>query len=278
MSTLAVILGDLPTLLRKRYQDAFWIRKANQILGEIETEIKGFKYQAWYPLILSEGRTIYPVPSALRTIDRVRVPDSTGIQIDSYDLGSEVHFRLLGDNIVLQALPDMSGLTAVTGTATAATLRTITYVTAVDVLEDQYAGKILMDTSNGGFSFITSHPAALATESLVLTLNAELSAPLTDTTPAFAIQHDFYICEGQKRMTRFTATSETVPLPVEREAVMVKGLRYHGEIQTDEESQQVAFWKQEYLNELDKFQAEVGTPTGDRGRNRPKAESYWSTL
>ena len=278
MSTLAQLIGDLPTAIRLRYQDAFWIRKANQILGEIETTIRGYKFLSWQPLILVEGRTIYPIPSTLRTIDRVRVPSSTEIQIDPYDLGSEVHFNLVGENIVLQNLPDISGDSTVTGTATAVTSTSITFVTAVDVEEDEYVGRILRDTSNGGFSFIASHPAAAAAASLVLTLNAPLGVTLTDTTPNFSIDPDFYILEGQKKMTRFSATSDNAPLPEEWESILLKGLRYHGEIQTDEESQQVPFWRAEYQNELDKYQAEIGTPRGDRGRNRPKAESYWSTL
>lgn len=278
MSTLAQILTSLPTVLRKRYSDSFWIFKANQILGEVETKTRGYKFLGQSLLLLQDKRTIYPVPTDLRTIDRIRVPDATQVQINPYDWSTTVHFRLVGDKIILDAFPDMSGYTAY-GPETAVTVtgsRVISSVAAADVTEDQYVGWVMVDETNGGWSFVAANEAAESGNSFDITVN-EAFASLTDGDE-FSLQPDFYIIEGQKGMTRFSATSDSAPLPAEWESILTKGLRYYSELQTDEESQQLQTWRADYLNELDAYQSEISSPIGDRGRMRPIPDSRWSSL
>lgn len=286
MSTLADILELLPDVGRQRlsYNPNFWVRKANQLLGIIETEARGpdLYVEAFVPFV---GRqTLYSVPKPIRKLLRVRLPDEYGIM----NLGlqsTEVGFTPRGDKMIQLRSP--AGIVPLTANFT----QTIASSSAI-----RNADPITQPISEGWGAIITHAVSGNIEYRRVLSFDeatnqVNLDGPtLEQIAPASvdplraadtAVVVDAYmIFEGQRSLARFVNEDSESPLPQEWDRVLEMGLRWALEFQSDEEgaSQNASDWFDQFRDALDRYAGDVAERPGDMNRVEPRGGSHWGIM
>lgn len=282
MSTLADILALLPDngVARLAYNSDFWVRKANQILGEIETRATGPDlYEESYIPIPSSRQTMFKIPSNLRVVQRVRWPNENGMR-DLRLVASRIEFEIQGGFV---RLSDPSGVQS-------------TFVDVTHVLSSSWnrlRGDVslpLPTTVAEGWGCIVTHAATGRKEyRRVLSAQAE-SPPLVyldgetveiiaagDTAQLFDV---FMVLEGRRRLDRFANLESVSPLPEEWNQILSKGLRWALEVQSDEDGASEAsqtFYGQ-FLEALESYCGDISERPGDQGTIQPQSSSVWDAF
>lgn len=286
MSTLADILELLPDVGRQRlsYNPTFWVRKANQLLGIIETEARGpdLYVEAFVPFV---GRqTLYAVPKPIRKLLRVRVPDEYGIM----NLGlpsTEVGFTPRGDRLIQLRSP--AGITPqiASFTQTVGSSSVITNATAITQAIDEGWGAIITHTASGEIEYRRVLSFDADTNAVTLDGPTLSSIVAADDDPVVAadtavVVDAYMIFEGQRSLTRFVSEDSPSPLPQEWDRVLEMGLRWALEFQSDEEgaSQNATDWFDQFRDALDRYAGDVAERPGDMNRVEPRGGSHWGIM
>lgn len=277
MATLAEILELLPDVGRERlaYQSRYWILKANELLSMIETSVRGSVMYEEGHIVLNGRQTRYPVPPNLRKVQRVRWPDENGIRDPRTDLNG-VSFEMRSGNICLF---DPPGITA-TMFGMSQGVDSFNFVRS--------SLSIPVDPSVvEGWGCTIQHGAAVSFEyRRIIGINADYPDQIDlDGNTADEIKQadtaNFYdkylIVEGQKKLKRFTETSSLSPLPEEWNQILVYGLRWALESQSEEDgsSQNSLMWLNRFENALQGFEGDASERPGDQGRINPRPSCFW---
>jgi hypothetical protein len=353
MATLQNAIDELPLHFSSRYEDAFWIKKANRILGEIETKTDQSTEILEVPVFLIENVTQYNIPDALREVIRARgVTPGNVNTIRIGDPGTQPPYRIIGDKIRFENLPSISGNEDVSGTVAAiesnhsivsgmlstgtddagnalddgglqSRLFTLTHTAdgsieyriisySTTTSDSDTSGDITTATDQSNFKSTgitgatddfynnfnvtvtfaatgnsetrtvsnyvsvdgtitvgTAFTETITTnDSFIIVAGTALPNGTFDTAPVigdtFVITSNFYMIEGWKLKTQFTAVGDTLPVDNQFVKIFIDGLRFFGELQTDLDPKRVPYWESLYEKGKKDYVSYYRRPKGDQ--------------
>ena len=286
--TLAQIMAMLPDIGQQRltmFNPSFWVQVGNQVLSEVETNVVGPEMEIEAALALVPKRTIYPIPPSIRRVTGLRLPNTDGVldlqnDVTKVDFDIEQTFLKLKDPTIL---PDTSDVITLTQELASDYIVSSTPLTGADA--NTYLGRACMvyHANGGGVSF---SPATAGTEwrlcadiiptigKLYLNGPTERTIAVSDT---IVTTKQYLIVEGRKRLARFVDMDSLSPLPDEWNQIVIKGLRYYMEVQSDEEGAGVAAasWQAMYLNAMREYSGDASFRSGDVSPVLPRQGGGW---
>lgn len=259
--TLGEVFGQLPTIMFKRYHPAFtWIPIANRVLGEIESISDHEDFRVFSPLAVKSMTTRYAFPSNVRKVRYVRYR------------GCEVPFDF-NDGVIVLERP----------------LQTTQVIFESDVVSFNGSDRVELANDVSGLrkkSMLIApngYGTVVAASGNMLELNGPLTG-MVEVGDSVQVVSDYLMIEGQKRLRRFptqmdgdqpVALLAEVPLPDEWSQLLLLGIRYYGELQTDERGDMVPYWGSQYELAKRRYLQDARTPRGDKVRQRPAG---WPSL
>lgn len=258
MGSLADIRSMLPQVMVSRYQPAWWVAAANDVLGEIETRVDSPEFYVEVALALRTHATGYRLPPQIRKPCLLHALEPGAFQVDRAAPG--IPFRVVGDLLRLEAPYSHDGAMNLVGNVTALSETSIE-MTATQGSDHRFAGWLL--------ELPTAHRVVVDNLGGVLALNDPVALPLPPAATGRLIKN-FLILTGLKKLKRFTALADPSPLEAPWDAVLARGLRYLLEIATDETSQQAPYWRAEFLDALERFSVDSSKHRGALYTARPR--------
>lgn len=258
--TLDDALNVLPRTLRQRYSGGNFPQSAgNIILGELEKELEDKHFIGETGLLLKANTTDYVLPATVRQIRGLYMVLAGDV---SPYRAAPVPFQELGTTLRLEAVPTLSENEDITGTIPAGgdgSLLTLFDDTAgkldEDTLdEDALAGRYLQVTHLGG-TVESRILSGNTPEDTTADINGALLAEAAEGD-SYLITSNFLVMEVLNYLTRFTETTDTLPIPQDWEACFIAYLRYKYEAQSEEGSTNTAFWFREARRELNTIKAD----------------------
>jgi len=272
-----MLLGDvlklLPLVIRNRYRDLdFWIPTANRVLGEIEVISDQRSMILYEPILVVEGVTRYRLPERIRKFRFLRQPDFGSPLLDKWPV---VQYDLAGRNVQTTWPVPFSGNADISGTVDSVTNGITIASTALAGVTDSLVSRLFLFTKTDGTTY--SGIVAINSDGQLTMDGPALVDPEEDD--AFVVTSNFLMVEGFRYLERFSSElddtnaiiglSQEVPLPEEWQQLMLLGLRYYGEVQTDENGVNVPNWFQKYEKAKFDYKADHRTPDGEMKRQRP---------
>jgi hypothetical protein len=274
-----------------RFSAAFWIAKANFVLNEIETALSGPALNTEVAVPLIVGVTMYPIPSVIRKVQRIRFPSGSYLGRVDEDPATKTRYQILGTQFRLRDVPTLS--------ADADLPVNQTYLDTASAL--QY-DRILSEGWTGNMSHVgravicyhgtpyldaTDHETLIASGlvdadggSQYLQLNGRLRNRLKYGETA-VITSNFVMLEGARRLTPFVLLSDPSPVPQEWDRVLAKGLRFYLEVQQDEggaSAGTAAEWYSLFKDDLDAIQADYNNLDGDSYPIQPRSPAMFNSF
>lgn len=253
MSSLSSVLNRLPAVIRTRYGGAnytFWVDICNSLLEEIEESCLGptFRKVTAYPRSYLNG--VAYMPEMIRNLRSIRDSDGNGITfspvgfdgfaVDSEEADTETPSDIWTTSTTTEPLrkrQDGRVYRAVASTyagdpAELIGKAVVVYSTTSERVDEVYDGWVIEDAFNsGGYLYVNLPP--------------EVEFP-RGINYGLVIHNTFVYLDGYKKLYRVELVSDDLPLPPNYDKFLVAGLRYYGEIQTDETSPNARYWAQEW--------------------------------
>lgn len=276
--TLQDFVNLLPVVLAKRYQPAFTVAVANEILAEIEQACDPDYLVAETGLLLLENVTDYVLPASVRNIRGLYgvvagdlVPDK------NHPIAHEVHRNTLR----LACAPHLSATANISGTVSAAPPADKTKVydstagkldTALD--EDELKSRLVKVTHANGtieYRILSGNTPT----SKVADINGELDA-LALAGDTYTITANFLMIEHLGYLSRFPGTGATplavtVDIPQDFEFLFRTGLTAKYHLQADSLSNEASAWGKQYADQLQGFRIDTTKARGTATRNQPRS-------
>lgn len=276
--TLEEAVDFLPRTLRQRYSGgAFAWKAGNVILADFEKELEDHYFIGEVALLLESGVTDYVLDPAIRHLrGAYQVIPSIG---PTPYRPQPLKFIQQEQSIRFDTPPLISSDDAsdITGTVPMGGPGTL------DTLFDNTVGKldttVLDDDALAGRLVRLTHTVGGAVEWKLLRGNtvADYTANVNGAFAALAavgdtylITANFYMLEVVKYLTKLSAITDILPIPTDWEACFMAHLRYRYEAQSEEGSQNTAFWFREYRRELNTIKSD-NRHRGDTPQKRPRA-------
>ena len=276
--TLEDAVDFLPRTLRQRYSGGGFAWKAgNVILADFEKELEDHYFIGEVALLLTSGVTDYVLDPTIRHLrGAYQVIPSIGptpyrpqplkfVQMENF-----IRF----DTAPLISSDDDADITGTVQGGGPATLDTL-----YDNTLGQFDATVLDDDALAGRLVRLTHTVSGAVEWKLLRGNtvADFTANVNGEFLALAVAGDtylvtanFYMLEVVKYLTKLTALTDVLPIPTDWEACFMAHLRYRYEAQSEEGSQNTAFWYREYRRELNTIKSD-NRHRGDTPQKRPRA-------
>lgn len=287
--TLAQIMAMLPDIGVQRltmFNPNFWVQVGNQVLAEVETNVVGPEMEIEAALALVPKRTIYPIPPSIRKVTGLRFPNADGVLdlnacLTKVDFDIEQSFLKIMDPTVI---PSVSDVIQLTQELASDYIVSATLLTGADA--NTYLGRACMvyHANAGGIAF---SPASAGAEWRLcadinptigkLYLNGPTERPIA-VSDTIVTTKQYLIVEGRKRLSRFVDMDSVSPLPDEWNHIVIKGLRYYMEVQSDEEGAGVsaANWQAMYLKAMQEYSGDAAFRSGDVTPVMPRQGGGWS--
>lgn len=287
--TLTQIMALLPDIGQQRltmFNPNFWVEVGNQVLAEVETNVLGPEMEIEAALALVPKRTIYPIPPSIRKVTGLRLPNENGV-LDLHNSMSKVDFDIEQSFLKIMdptLIPSESDAITLTQELASDYVVSATPLTNADA--SIYIGRACMvyHANGGGVSF---SPASAGSEwrlcadmnptigKLYLNGPTERVIAIADT---IVTTKQYLIVEGRKRLSRFVDMDSKSPLPDEWDHIIVKGLRFYMEVQSDEEGAGVsaANWQAMYLKAMSEYSGDASLRTGDVTPVTPRLGGGWN--
>lgn len=287
--TLAQIMQMLPDIGQQRltmFNPDFWVRVGNQVLFEVETKVTGPEMEIEAALALIPKRTLYPIPPSIRKVTRLRFPNVDGVmdtreELTQIDFDIQDSFLILKDPTILPSTSDVINLTQ---ELTSDYIVSATPLTGADA--NTYLGRACMvyHANAGGIAF---SPATAGAEWRLcadinptigkLYLNGPTRRPIA-VADTIVTTKQYLIVEGRKRLSRFVDMDSQSPLPDEWDHILIKGIRYYMEVQSDEEGagSSAASWQTMYLDAMREYSGDASLRQGDVTPVMPRSGGGWS--
>jgi hypothetical protein len=273
--TLQEAVDLLPRTLRQRYSgQAFPWKAGNLILADFEKELEDHFFIGEVALLLLSGITDYALDPTIRHLRGIYqiLPTLSPIPYRP----QPIKFIQQEDRIRFDNTPILSDDDDITGTVP------VGGPGSLDTVFDNTAGKLddtdLTDGALAGRLLRVTH-ASTAVEWKLLRGNtvADTTADINGALSAVAAPGDtylitanFYMMEVVKYLTRLTSLDDVLPIPADWEACFLAHLRYRYEAQSEEGSNNTAFWFREYRRELTTVKAD-GRHRSDTPVKRPRS-------
>lgn len=286
--TLAQIMQLLPDIGQQRltmFNPDFWVRVGNQVLYEVETKVTGPEMEIEASLALIPKRTIYPIPPSIRKVTRLRFPNVDGVmdtreELTQIDFDIQDSFLMLKDPTIL---PDTTDVITLTQELASDYIVSATPLTGADA--NEYLGRACMvyHANAGGIAF---SPATAGAEwRLCADINPTigklyLNGPTRRTiavSDTVVTTKQYLIVEGRKRLSRFVDLDSQSPLPDEWDHIIVKGIRFYMEVQSDEEGSgaSAAAWQTMYIDAMREYSGDASLRQGDVTPVLPRSGGGW---
>lgn len=284
----------MPVILQQRYQnEQFWVPKANQVLGEIESISDHWHFTSYEPILLVEGVTQYLFPNEIRKFLYLREPTPAEPNLSRWAVKSTDQFqRIIQLQFPVVFYEDLD----LTGTIDSVSGNSFASTALAD--SDNLISRLVQFTSASTgrtYSKIIALSSSNATDGTVIPNGVWGSEGEWGVVPeigdTFSITRNFLMVEGIRYLKRFSTAIipdpeaptleivegllEDVPLPKEWERLLLAGLRYHGEVQTDRDSNASRDWLLEYEKAKKEWKIDSRTPKGENKRVKP---SPWPSL
>lgn len=274
-----MLLGEaiklLPLVMRHRYRELdFWIPIANRVLGEIEVISDQREMLLYEPIIVADSVTRYRLPERIRKFRYLRQPDLGTPLLDKWPV---VQYDLAGRNVQLTYPVPFYDDAPIGGNIDSVADGIQIFSTALDAVDDLLTSRLVQFTKVDGSTY-SGLVATNTAGSLTLDGPALVDPEAGDT---FTVTRNFLMVEGERYLPRFSAEvddhgapiglTQAIPLPAEWEELMLIGLRYYGELQTDENGVNVPNWFSQWEKAKFNYKADHRTPRGEMKRQRPAA-------
>jgi hypothetical protein len=286
--TLAQIMQMLPDIGQQRltmFNPDFWVRVGNQVLFEVETKVTGPEMEIEAALALIPKRTLYPIPPSIRKVTRLRFPNVDGV-MDTREELTQINFDIQDSFLMLKdptILPSESDVITLTQELASDYIVSATPLTGADA--NEYLGRACMvyHANAGGIAF---SPATAGAEwrlcadinptigKLYLNGPTRRSIAVADT---IVTTKQYLIVEGRKRLSRFVDMDSQSPLPDEWDHIIIKGIRYYMEVQSDEEGAGASAnaWQTMYLDAMREYSGDASLRQGDVTPVMPRSGGGW---
>lgn len=286
--TLAQIMQLLPDIGQQRltmFNPDFWVRVGNQVLYEVETKVTGPEMEIEAALALIPKRTIYPIPPSIRKVTRLRFPNVDGVmdtreELTQIDFDIQDSFLMLKDPTIL---PDTSDVITLTQELASDYIVSATPLTGADA--NVYLGRACMvyHANAGGIAFSPANAGAewrLCADIVPTIGKLYLNGPTKRTiavSDTIVTTKQYLIVEGRKRLSRFVDLDSQSPLPDEWDHIIVKGLRFYMEVQSDEEGSgaSAAAWQTMYIDAMREYSGDASLRQGDVTPVLPRSGGGW---
>lgn len=286
--TLTQIMQMLPEIGQQRltmFNPNFWVEVGNQVISEVETKVTGPEMEIEAALALVPKRTIYPIPPSVRQVTRLRFPNVNGV-LDTRDEMTKIGFDLEDSFIQLDdpsILPDTTDVITLTQELASDYIVSATPLTGADA--NEYLGRACM-VYHQNASGVSFSPATAGAEWRLcadmnptigkLYLNGPTKRPIA-VSDTIVTTKQYLIVEGRKRLSRFVDMDSKSPLPDEWDHIIIKGLRYYMEVQSDEESAGLAMknWYSLYTEAMREYSGDASMRQGDVTPVMPRSGGGW---
>lgn len=287
--TLAQIMQMLPDIGQQRltmFNPDFWVVVGNRILSDVELNVIGPEMEIEAALALVPKRTIYTIPPSIRKVTGLRFPNVNGV-LDINDIGTKVDFDIEQSFIKLMdpsILPSESDVITLTQELASDYIVSATPLTGAD--QNTYLGRACMvyHANAGGVEF---SPVAAGSEwRLVADMNptigklyfngpTERVVAVGDTV---VTTKQYLIIEGRKRLSRFVNMDSKSPLPDEWNHILINGLRFYMEVQSDEEGAgaSAAAWQTMFMDAMQRYSGDASVRSSDVAPSMPRQGGGWS--
>lgn len=290
-TTLTRILTQLPAVLQQRYDAVnFWVEKANQVMIDVELEGDFPAITADHCMPLVDDKFEYRLPAFVKKVHRIWKSDLTTLQ-PRKSAGEipyeqvERRIRIPSDFLHGETRADTDssvgvGLAAQTGESIQLWIAWSAGVYAVgdivthngelysciqvttneepgvdvdywsEIADDAFRGYIINFTSglNEGYTRIIEKSYGTGFVRLVAPFYFEVAA-----SDIFTITNVFVTIRYTRGFEEFVDTECEIDIEDDLAKVLVDGLRFYGEWQTDEEGEFTLKWEQRYRDSLRKY-------------------------
>jgi|GEM_PF-6815042 len=270
--TLNDVIKGLPKRLQHYDAAVFGKQVANGILSDIEKLCDPDFLVKQSALFLQDGVTDYASPdSSLRKIRGIFAVNDGEVIPNRED---PVDYSEMGKTIRLLSVPTLSAVDDILGVVDAGGPSSLVKVfdnTAgiLDVLEDNILRGRLCSLTHTGTSVVENRiitgndPAAFT-----ISLNGNLDA-LALGGDTYTVTYNYLIIEFSRYLTRFTALTDVLDLPMDFEKAFRSGVIYYYYLQADEESDETKRWEKIYYGQLNELKVDASTQIGTALRRKP---------
>ncbi len=247
MSTLQDVLNYLPRVLSKRYSEKFWVNAANKVLNDIEKKMRLPRVTEEFGLVLEKDITNYPIPNYVKKVLGVY---KVGHPNTSRGRANEVKWETRGKMIQVDDIFDAKDeITLENGLIEAGATK---FKLLSNDASDSHKNLLIVcnDGDNEGYTSMIQKVSEGTPGSYVLKRPLPFE-PLAGEL--FNIHECFLIVEYIKG---FEKVKDLVCDIVDDEDLLIvveNGLRYYGELQTDEESEYAIRWSNQYRTSLKSY-------------------------
>lgn len=270
--TLTSLVASFPKRVTSGADIAtFGVAQANAVFSEIEKLCDPDVLVAESAILLQDGVTDYAAPStAIRKIRGIY-----GVNQGEVAPNRErpVPFQELGTRIRLPNSISLSGNDDIQRTVSAGA------PSDLNLVFDNTAGYLDAQTDNSliGRLCIVTHATAVAEYRIIcandqagtlVTLNGNLNA-VAAVGDAYKITSNFLIIEYSRYITRLTAASQTLDIPIDLEDCFAAGLKFRYYLNQDEADEQAKKWEGIYNAKKKEIKSDFSTQAMGAFVNRP---------
>lgn len=271
--TLQSVVDSFPQRARVGFSNLFAVSNGNEVFGEIETLCDPDFLVRESALLLRDGVTDYALPDS--SIRKIRGIMSVPAGEVTPDRSAPIPFQELGQRVRLGATPRVSSSADITGTVDAGgpgDLDTVFDNTAgiLDAVEDDaLLGRLCRVTHANGVieNRIITGNAVVGT---IIELNGPLEA-VAAVGDTYLVTDNYVIVEFSRYITRLTAMTSVLDIPVEFEALFRAGLLARYFRSQDELSEDAVKWENAYENLKKQVRRDISTQPALALVRRPAA-------
>lgn len=287
--TLAQIMQMLPDIGQQRltmFNPDFWVVVGNRILSDVELNVIGPEMEIEAALALVPKRTIYTIPPSIRKVTGLRFPNVNGV-LDINDIGTKVDFDIEQSFIKLMdptILPSESDVITLTQELASDYIVSATPLTGAD--QNEYLGRACM-VYHANAAGVDFSPVAAGSEwRLVADMNPTIgklyfngpTERVVAVSDTIVTTKQYLIIEGRKRLSRFVDMDSKSPLPDEWNHILINGLRFYMEVQSDEEGAgaSAAAWQTMFMDAMQRYSGDASVRSSDVSPAMPRQGGGWS--
>lgn len=249
MQTLQDIVNGLPAAIANRYSPDFWIRKANQVLRELEMIGEIPRVKEKQPFALLEGFLNYKLPSHVNKVLGVTFErdDGSSVVIDWQRRGqyvtllndfSESDYSILQYNGTVEA-----GINPSPNKRTFIARPSEFDYNAQDNKRPFHI--LFLSGRNANQAMRVSHVVDNGSDEQTVILERDLLYPISGDDTYEVYEGDF-LMDYVRPFSSYTEMACSIVEDEDIFMVVEAGLRYHAELQTDEEGEFALISKREY--------------------------------
>lgn len=286
--TLAQIMQMLPDIGQQRltmFNPDFWVVVGNRILSDVELNVIGPEMEIEAALALVPKRTIYTIPPSIRKVTGLRFPNVNGV-LDINDIGTKVDFDIEQSFIKLMdptILPSESDVITLTQELASDYIVSATPLTGAD--QNEYLGRACM-VYHANAAGVEFSPVAAGSEwRLVADMNPTIgklyfngpTERVVAVSDTIVTTKQYLIIEGRKRLSRFVDMDSKSPLPDEWNHILINGLRFYMEVQSDEEGAgaSAAAWQTMFMDAMQQYSGDASVRSSDVSPAMPRQGGGW---